>query len=167
MICPVCQTNNDKAAKAADTEPCMQCGSDLAVHRLLLGLREVLQRDIKKSASFQKTAFLGLKLLLPIFVFFLLLCGILGVFAGLRFVTFLDHEASRQMIISDQWAKLNDKQLQQMNILIKEELDLILEQRQENQALREKIQALSMLNQKNITEDVSHSGQQGHDEAKQ
>lgn len=76
------------------------------------------------------------------------ICAVFGIFVGLRFLTFIDHEESRRIAstedsIPGKWFLTGFEQLQQMNATIKEELDLILDQRRENQSLQEKVRHLT------------------------
>ena len=73
----------------------------------------------------------------------LLLCALFGIFVGLRFLSFIDRTESHRTSISAKWSETGFEQLQQMNTTIKQELDLIIEQRRENLALQEKIQELT------------------------
>ena len=73
----------------------------------------------------------------------LLVCVVFGIFFGMRFLTFLDLAESRRVTVSNNWSEIGFEQLQQMNAIIKGELDLILDQRLENKALQEKIKELT------------------------
>ena len=73
----------------------------------------------------------------------LLVCALFGIFVGLRFLSFIDRAQSHHTSISSKWSEIGFEQLQQMNTTIKQELDLILDQRQENQALQAKVHDLT------------------------
>lgn len=124
----------------------MQCGADLGVYRLLDNIREeiVVKDEIKpaETKSSQKgSGFLLTLQAIPAII--LLICAVFGIFVGLRFLSFLDRAATQQSNISVKWANTGFEQLQQMNSTIKEELDLIIEQRNEIQSLQAKIQQLN------------------------
>ena len=73
----------------------------------------------------------------------LLVCALFGIFVGVRFLSFIDRTESQRTSISAKWSETGFEQLQQMNTTIKQELDLILDQRRENMALQAKIQKLT------------------------
>lgn len=73
----------------------------------------------------------------------LLMCTLFGIFIGMRFLTFLEQEETHRISISNKWTETGFEQLQQMNATIKQELDLITEQRHENQVLQYQIQELN------------------------
>ncbi len=142
MICPACSTNN---TKYQDAEFCIQCGSDLKVHRLLLEVSEEIQMKNEELRSEEVAP----KKLSSIFIilqiipsFFFLICMVFGIFVGMKFLTFLEHAGSRDNYRSAK-SEIGVAELQQMSSIIKQELDLIIEQRQENQALQAKIQELT------------------------
>ena len=142
MICPICKTNN---TKNQDAEFCAQCGSDTYVHRLLQGVRAEMDinEEIKKvEQTVKKTSnlFMVFQAIPSILIF---VCMVFGIFIGIRFLTFLDRVESLHASMSTKWSETSFEQLQQMNIIIKQELDLILDQRRENQALQAKIQTLT------------------------
>jgi hypothetical protein len=157
LICPVCKTNN---TKTQDTEFCVQCGSDLKVHRLLYEVRSGIQMkdEITKPKQGLQKKTSGLFIIfqtVPSII--LLVCAVFGIFVGMRFLTFLDRMESHHSSISSKWFEIGFEQLQQMNLTIKQELDLILDQRRENQALQAKIQELSAQISKNRVEVVPYS----------
>lgn len=143
MICPACKTNN---IKNQNTEHCVQCGADIHMHRLLQKVQEKIQmnNDFIKAEPIvpQKTSSLFvLSQIIPSVL--LLICALFGIFVGLRFLSFIDRSESQRSSISTKWSETGFEQLQQMNASIKQELDLILDQRRENLALQEKIQELT------------------------
>ena len=73
----------------------------------------------------------------------LLVCAVFGIFVGMRFLTYIEQLDSHRVSLSTKWSETGFEQLQQMNSTIKQELDLILDQRRENQALQAKIQQLT------------------------
>ncbi len=73
----------------------------------------------------------------------LLMMAIFGMFIGFQFLTFLDHEKTHRTNTADKWADAGFEQLLQMNATIKQELDLIIDQRQENKHLRATIRDLA------------------------
>ena len=155
MICPVCKTNNT----IQDTECCVQCGSDLKVHRLLGEVREGIhmKNEITKPEQGLQTKTSRLFIIfqtVPSII--LLICAVFGIFVGMRFLTFLDRVESHHTI-SSKWSEVALEQLQQMNLVIKQELGLILDQRRENQVLQAKIQELVAQISKNRAEVVPSS----------
>ena len=73
----------------------------------------------------------------------LLVCAVFGIFVGMRFLAYIDRLDSHRVSISDKWSETGFEQLQQMNTTIKQALDLILDQRRENQVLQAKIEQLT------------------------
>ena len=134
MICSVCKTNNTKHQEA---EACVQCGSDLKVHRLLVAMREGIQMKNEELILEQETP----KKLSSIFIIFqiipsilFLICTVFGIFVGMQFLTSLERAEFRQISRSAKF-EMGFEQLQQMSSIIKQELNLIIEQRQENRKL--------------------------------
>jgi hypothetical protein len=157
LICPVCKTNN---TKAQNTEFCVQCSSDLKVHRLLYGVREEMQMKNEITKLEQELP----KKTSRLFIIFqtvpsiiLLVCAVFGIFVGVRFLTFLDRVESHRSSISNKWSETGFEQLQQMNLTIKQELDLIMDQRRESQDLQAKIQELTNQISKNSVKAVPYS----------
>ena len=144
MICPACKTNN---TTHQDTEHCAQCGADIYVHRLLQGVREKIQmndQSIKQEPLLPKktsTLFI-LSQIIPSTL--LMTLGLFGIYVGVHFLSFIDRSESQRASISSKWSETGFEQLQQMNATIKQELDLILDQRRENLALQAKVQALTL-----------------------
>jgi hypothetical protein len=143
LICPVCKTNN---TRVQNTEFCVQCGSDLKVHRLLYGVYEEMQMKNEITKQMQELP----KKTSRLFIIFqtmpsiiLLVCAVFGIFVGMRFLTFIDREESHRSSLSNKWSETGFEQLQQMNLTIKQELDLIMDQRRESQYLQGKIQELT------------------------
>jgi len=150
--------------KNQSIEFCVQCGSDLHIHRLLGGIREeiLMKNELSKSEQTLPRQPSGLFIIFQIMPSILLLvCALLGIFVGMRFWTFLDHAESQRSSLSNKWSETGFEQLQQMNVTIKQELDLILDQRRENQALQAKVQELTAQIPKNKTEVVSSASAQG------
>lgn len=149
MICPVCKTNN---ANFSDVQHCIQCGSDLYVHHLLHEVGEAIQMENEivktKQESPEKLAWLliigqiGPAILL-------VMCAVFGIFVGMRFLAFIDYEEYSRLSTAKKQSEVVFEQLQQMNATIKQEFDLILDQRRENQALQTKIQELTVTISKN------------------
>jgi hypothetical protein len=73
----------------------------------------------------------------------LLACALFGIFVGFRFLSFIDRSQSHHTSITSKWSEIGFEQLQQMNTTIKQELDLILDQRRENQELQAKVHDLT------------------------
>ena len=96
-----------------------------------------------------------------VFSILLLVCAVFGIFVGMRFLTFLDRAESHRSSISNKWSETGFEQLQQMNSTIKQELDLILDQRRENQALQAKIEELIAKITKDRVEVFPSSNAQG------
>ncbi len=147
MKCPVCDTYNPDTEK----EHCTQCHCDLQVHRLLQQLQEKLISPTpvappyipQKTSPWQPFFQTALSILL-------LVCALLGIFVGLRFLSTIDRLESQRTSLSNRWSDAGFEQLEKMNTIIQEELNLILEQRQENLKLQEKIQTL-MNEEKEVT----------------
>ena len=145
MICPACKTNN---VTNPDTEFCVQCGSDIHLHRLLRVVREEMQmkneaiRPEQETTKNKSSTLLAFQII-PSIV--LLLCAVFGIFVGVRFLIFLEETESHRASISSKWSETGFEQLQQMNATIKQELDLILDQRRENLALQAKVQKLTSI----------------------
>ena len=157
MICPVCSTNNTNNQSA---ESCVQCGSDFRIHQLLCKVRE----EIQVSNESTKVELLSEKKTSKFSVFFqtmpsilLLLCSVFIIFVGMRFLSFLEHTETQRSSIANKWSETGFEQLQQMNSVIKQELDLIIEQRRDNQVLQSKIQDLSGQVLKNKTVPMNNS----------
>lgn len=88
----------------------------------------------------------GLSLLLishVILTFFITVLVALSIFVGYRsFVSFNAHEAHRITVLSH-WSETGSKERSELNKTIKQELDLIIAQRHENQRQRSKIKKLT------------------------
>ena len=63
-----------------------------------------------------------------------LICTVFGIFVGMQFLTSLERAEFRQISRSAKF-EMGFEQLQQMSSIIKQELNLIIEQRQENRKL--------------------------------
>lgn len=109
----------------------------MEVHRLL----HQVQEGIPMKNETSKSTLLPIIQTAPSII--LLICALFGIFVGMRFITFLDHTEIHRTSISDKWSETGFEQLEQMNATIKQELDLILDQRRENQVLQEKIRQLT------------------------
>ena len=145
MICPVCKTNNTKDQEA---EGRVQCGSDLKVHRLLLAVREEIQMNneepsLEQAAQKKLSSILIIVQIIPSILF--LICTVFGIFVGMQFLIFLKHTEFRDISRSAK-SEMGIEQLQQMSSIIKQELNLIIDQRQENQVLQAKVQELANIN---------------------
>ena len=81
----------------------------------------------------------------------LLVCAAFGIFVGMRFLAYIDRLDSHRVSISEKWSETGFQQLQQMNATIKQELDLILDQRRENQVLQAKIEQLTAIQASHAT----------------
>jgi hypothetical protein len=142
LICPVCKTKNTKQ----DSEVCVQCGSDLHVHRLLYGVSEEIQVkdekiDAEKIGRKKLCNFFTAFQMVPAFL--LLIAVIFGICVGMRFLQFLERAELQRTSQANKWSETGYEQLQQMHSIINKELDVILDQRRENQALQVKIEELS------------------------
>lgn len=152
MICPACKTNN---ASNQAAQYCIQCGSDLHVHRLLQGLREKIQMkseitEPNKAITQSPKGFLWVWKTVPIIL--LLILTVWSIFVGMRLLAFLDHEDANRAAVYSKWTETGLEQLQQMSTIIHKELDLILDQRRENQALQEKFKKLIAITASKIEE---------------
>ena len=138
MICPVCKKHN-----VPDTDICAQCGSDIRVHQLLGIAREDLRM---KEAKSEYTAHKNLtKIAFKIAPTIILLIGIFFIiFVGMRVLAFLDRLELQRSSVSSKWSETGFEQLQQMNSIIKQELDFIVDQRHENQELQAEVQKLNL-----------------------
>ena len=132
----------------------MQCGSDIQVHRLLQDVHEELE-EVKMKNEIAATEEKSVKTSSRPFMVFqiipsilLLICTVFGIFIGIRFLLFLEHAESRRVSISDKWSETGFEQLQQMNATIKQELDLILDQRREIQTLRSQLEEVKKIPEK-------------------
>lgn len=142
MICPVCHTKNIRDAHA---ECCIQCGSDLDVHRLLNIVGEDIQMNHKttehdSAPSKQNSKLFLFSQIIPSIL--LLILALFGLFIGMRFLDFLDKAERHKVSTSDKWSETGFQQLQLMNTIIKQELDLIIKQNNDNHALRTQMDAL-------------------------
>jgi len=175
VICPACQTNN---AHHPEATACTQCGSDLYVHHLLQKIREEVQMQANVTVSSPNTVSAmhvaaapsavteevsSMKTTTPsssqtsridmIFqllpTLFFLTCAVFGMFVGMRLLTFIEQETSQRTTLSNKWSEVGFEQLQQMNTTIKQELDLILDLRHENQMLIAKINELNVITKNN------------------
>ena len=144
MICPACKTNN---INHQDTQNCVQCGSDLYVHRLLHKISEaqVINEIEKGSQKKSNWLFIVWQVIVPIV--FLMVFTTFSIFVGMRVLAFIE---SSRIAVADKHSEIGVEQLQQMSITIKQELDLILDQRRENQALQTRIQELTAAASQNI-----------------
>jgi hypothetical protein len=138
VICPVCKTNN----KNQDLECCVQCGADLNVHRLLFSVTEGLhmqneELQLYKDAKKLSRVFIVLQIIRLIA---LVICTVFGIFFGMQFLTFLGRSPD-YTYVSESFDK-KFEQLQQMNSIIKQQIELIIDQRHENQALQAKLQVI-------------------------
>ena len=140
MICPVCKTNNALNAKNPNAEFCVQCGSDIHIHHLLRDAEQEIkmQEDRAKQkqempGSKKMDVFISLDSLSSLF---LMIAIVFMLAAGLHFFSFLSNRESQHPRPASGLAEL-----QTMNSIIKEELDLIVAERAENQALRTKLAA--------------------------
>ncbi|HBI21982.1 MAG TPA: hypothetical protein DDY37_05285 [Legionella sp.] len=142
MICPACKTNNTNH----HAECCVQCGADIQVHRLIQMVREEIHMKndpVKPTQEAPKKAsslFIAAHIIPSVL---LLVCAVFGIFVGMRFLAYIDRLDSHRVSISDKWSETGFEQLQQMNTTIKQALDLILDQRRENQVLQAKIEQLT------------------------
>jgi hypothetical protein len=130
------------------------------VHRLLYGVCEEMQMKNEITKQEQELP----KKTSRLFIIFqavpsiiLLVCAVFGIFVGMRFLTFIDREESHRSSISNKWSEIGFEQLQQMNLTIKQELDLIMDQRRESQYLQGKIQELTNQVLKNSVRAVPYS----------
>ena len=142
MICPACKTNNSNP----NTEHCVQCGADLHVHQLLQDVRKTLHvsnnMTNREPILPQKTSTLVVvSQVVPSLL--LLACALFGMFIGMRFLAFIDRADTHRSSIATKWSETGFDQLQQMNMTIKQELDLILDQRRENLSLQATVHALT------------------------
>lgn len=149
MICPVCKTNN---INHPDAQHCIQCGSDLHVHRLLHEIREEIQMKSEITKTEQE---LPIRLTWVFVVWqiapaiLLVVCAMFAIFVGMHFLSFIDREESYRIYVTEKRLEIGFDQLQQMSSTIKQELDLILDQRLENQGLQTRIQELTAALSKN------------------
>lgn len=156
MICPVCKT---KHPTEPNTKVCVQCGSDLYVHSLLQELRQEMQMKNENKIENTETTNTAASdkahpqkrsdyriILHTIPSILLLICTLFGFFIGFRFLTFLDRLESHRNVVSEKWLETGLEQVKQLNTIVQQTLDLVLEQRKENQGLRTQIQELSQNN---------------------
>jgi hypothetical protein len=135
-------------------ERCSQCNSDLHVHRLLQEVREGIQvRDLQGQSETILQSLSPVRgnqgyrfqVIFQTITTLSIVAGIIFCFyAGLRFLNFLDHEGSvPHTPVPAKWSESAITQLQQMNGIIKQELDIIVDQRNENRFLQGKLQAFN------------------------
>jgi hypothetical protein len=149
LICPACKTNNTKEGARS----CVQCGSDLHVHRLLQRINKDIEMNdetINPVPKEKTSTFSIVSKTAPSII--LLLCAVFVIFVGMRFLTFLESETSRRVFVADKWSQAGFEQLQQMNLTVKQQLDLILEQHRENGVMQTKVLELTDIVQKNKIE---------------
>ena len=142
MICPACQTST---LQNQNLEQCVQCGTDIHLHRLLYAVKEKINMKDEIIAQHQYAPQKISKLLLISQVMpsiLLLICALFGIFIGFHFLSWLNQAESHKASVATQWSETGLEQLQQMTSTIKQELELIIDQRQENLALQKKLQIL-------------------------
>jgi len=140
LICPACHTKNTSA------EFCVQCGSDLEVHRLLCKVKEdsLMNKEVEQSPSPSPASPFDLSLFFQVIPSLVLLfCTVYGIFVGMRFLNFIDRTESQRVAFTSKFSETGLEQLKNMNNIMKQEFDLILDQRKENQILQAKIQELT------------------------
>jgi hypothetical protein len=141
VICPVCKTNHSKDQQA---EFCVQCGTDIHVHRLLKKVGEEMQMNNTALSEKRPTKMSIFSQCMQLIPPFLLVAGTgFGIFVGMRFLSFIEQAESQRTSLSTKWSETGFEQLQQMNATIKQALDLIIDQRKENVALQSKVNELS------------------------
>ena len=101
MICPACKTNN---TNPLDAQYCIQCGSDLYVHRLLREISEAIQMKSEITKTEQEspkklTWLFVVWQILPVIL--LMTCAMFGIFVGMRFLAFIDHEESYRIVSTE------------------------------------------------------------------
>ena len=155
MICPACHTNH---AYEESTGSCVQCGSDLDVHKLLHAVVEEINMNKEVSTAERdrpsKTNNIAvISQFLPSTI--MLLCALFAIYVGMQFLKIIDRVESHRTSLSAKWSETGFEQLQQMNATIKQELDLILDQRRENIALQAQVRILAAeLKQNTVPESV-------------
>lgn len=150
MICPACKTNN---INHQDTQNCSQCGSDLYVHRLLRKISEAavineIANSKQESPKKSNWLFIVWQVIIP--TVFLVVFATFGIFVEMRILAFIDYREAHRIAAADKRSEITIEQLQQMSTTIKQELDLILDQRRENQTLQTRIQELTAAASQNI-----------------
>ena len=136
MNCPVCKIKND-----LKEEFCIQCKSNLVVHRLMLALKEgVLMTHeelsvMKKEPSKLIKIILILQSLTSILIIFFIVFNIV---LEVKWLAFFKHQELHYLESSSK-SEVGSKQLQQMLDLIAQQLELVKAERIENQALKEKL----------------------------
>ncbi len=139
MICPACNTQNTH--QGADR--CVQCGSDLNVHRKLSELRTGMQMQNEDLKEAKATKSFNILMIMQIILSSLfLVCTVFSMFVGMQFLAFLKRAELQNNFRSTHF-EIGYEQLQQMNSIIQKELDLIIDQRRENQALQAKVAELT------------------------
>jgi hypothetical protein len=135
MNCPVCKIKND-----LKEEFCIQCKSNLVVHRLMLALKEgVLMTHEELSVMKQPSKLIKIILILQsltsiLIMFFIVFSIVLEV----KWLAFFKHQELHYLESSSK-SEIASKQLQQMFDLIAQQLELVKAERIENQALKEKL----------------------------
>jgi cell shape-determining protein MreC len=83
----------------------------------------------------------------------LLVCTLFVIFVGMRLLTMLEQKTVQQTSLADKWSEVGFEHLLQMNKSVQQGIDLIQEQREENQALRDEIAELTtLLNKDQLTQ---------------
>jgi|GEM_PF-2105972 len=148
MICPVCKKNYHLEQRVT---ACVQCGTDLEVHHLLESVAQNIKHGeitMTKNAETLPTEkrslyprFFELLQIMPAIL--LLGCAALGIYVGLRFLNIVEDVELSHTKTTAQWSESGFEQLRQMTTTIKQELDLIIAQRDENLILQSQVKQLS------------------------
>jgi len=148
VTCPVCKKHYHPEQRV---KTCVQCGADLEVHHLLESVAQTIKHGelaMKENANVvpkvKRSLYPGFIELFQIIPAILLLgCATLGIYVGLRFLNIVEQVELSHTKTTDQWSESGFEQLRQMTTTIKQELDLIMAQRDENLILQSHVKQLS------------------------
>lgn len=148
MICPVCKKHYNLEQRV---QTCVQCGADLEVHHLLECVAQNIKHGerpmtenthaVPKVKPSIYPRFLELFQIMPAIL--LLGCAAFGIYVGLRFLNIVERVELPHTKTTTQWSDAGFEQLRQMTATIKQELDLIMAQRDENLTLQNQVKQLS------------------------
>ncbi len=136
MNCPVCKIKND-----LKEEFCIQCKSNLVVHRLMESLKEgVMMTNEELSIMKQEPEklikiILIMQSLISILIMFFIVFNIV---LEVKWSTFFKRQELHYLESSSK-SEFDSKQLQQMIGIINDQLELIKAARSENLSLKEKL----------------------------
>jgi len=143
LICPVCTTNNKGSAQ---TSYCEQCGTDLQLHYLLDKVRgKCNMKDEKDTMNPSKQSITSKWMMtvhvLPYLIMIMLIVSVL--FVSYFFVIGSKSSEAYHAALSAKLSKMQLAQMTDMDDTIREELSLIVDQRNKNKVLQNKLEKLN------------------------